>query len=135
MKRIPFFVYGTLLSGQPNAGAWGDAVSSRSPARFLNGELADFGAFPMLVEGGHGFVVGETVEVAPAQYEEIVRRLDRLEKYDPETDGPGPYRRAARLVLLDDGRIVESWVYLGQSHYAAGRPRVPGGDWRRHTNQ
>jgi gamma-glutamylcyclotransferase (GGCT)/AIG2-like uncharacterized protein YtfP len=135
MKRLPFFVYGTLLSGQPNDVVWGSAVTSRRPARFLNGCLYDMGAFPMLVEGEGGLVYGQLVEVVHGEYESVLRRLDQLEQYDPRDAAAGPYRRELRYVLLDDGRIAESWVYLGYSHIAAQAPLVSSGDWRTHTEQ
>lgn len=93
------------------------------------------GAFPMLVEGEGGPVYGQLIDILHDDYEAVLRRLDLLEEYDPLNAGAGPYHREPRYVLLEKGRIAESWVYLGHSHYAARAPLVSSGDWRKHTEQ
>ncbi len=133
--RLPFFVYGTLLSGQSNAGVWGSAVSQVRPAHFLNGVLYDLGAFPMLIEGACGVVVGQLVDVKPEDYVAVLRRLDYLEQYDPQDAGVAPYRRESRFVLLDEGRVVAAWVYLGNILMVNHSPIISSGDWREHTRQ
>ena len=57
-RLLPFFVYGTLLPGQPNAHLWGDGIVAQQNATLANGRLYDLGAFPMLVEEGEEKVVG-----------------------------------------------------------------------------
>jgi gamma-glutamylcyclotransferase (GGCT)/AIG2-like uncharacterized protein YtfP len=52
---LPFFVYGTLLPGQPNYPLWAAAIRSEQPATLPNGRLYDMaqlglGHYPLLVE-------------------------------------------------------------------------------------
>ncbi len=63
MKRLPFFVYGTLLPGQPNYDLWSDSIREKKPAIFRNGRLIDLGFYPILFEGGDSPVSGMIVSV------------------------------------------------------------------------
>ncbi|MCP4427555.1 MAG: gamma-glutamylcyclotransferase, partial [Chloroflexi bacterium] len=100
----PFFVYGTLLSGQPNAVLWQRDGVSAGAALFPNGRLYDMGGYPMLVEGEGGLVKGEIVAVPDGHYTAVLARLDALEGYNPtQPQAPG-YRRLARKAVLTDSR-------------------------------
>ena len=111
------FVYGTLLSGEPNhrllAGVEfvGDA---RTEPVF---DLVSLGAFPAMVPGGGIAVAGEVYEVDRM----TLAALDRLEGY------PHFYRRLA--VYLDDGADVLAYILTPDQ--VRGRPRITSGDWRR----
>jgi len=111
------FVYGSLLRGQVNhfwmegARYLGEAVTV---PRF---ELLDLGPFPALVDGGSTAVHGELYEVDAV----LLARLDVFE------DVPEMYRRD--VVQLQGHAPAQG--YLLQPHHAPGRPRVPGGDWRK----
>jgi gamma-glutamylcyclotransferase (GGCT)/AIG2-like uncharacterized protein YtfP len=111
------FVYGTLLSGEPNhrllVGAELVGEARTEPAF----DLVNLGAFPAMVPGGGTAVAGEVYEVDPPTLD----ALDRLEGH------PRFYRRHA--VRLHDGDEV--LAYLLTQDQARGRPRITSGDWRR----
>jgi gamma-glutamylcyclotransferase (GGCT)/AIG2-like uncharacterized protein YtfP len=110
------FVYGTLLSGEPNHGLL-SAARCAGEARTLEAfAMFDLGGFPCIVRGAGEPVRGEVYEVDAA----TLARLDALE------DAPRWYRR--ETVRLDDGSSAEAYLYA-QDVGAA--PRVRGGDWRR----
>lgn len=125
----PFFVYGTLLPGQPNAYLWEGLALAQMGAVLPHGRLYDLGHYPMLVaEPGHQ-VQGALLSMAPEAYAVVIERLDDLEGYTPDNPEACPYHRVARDVLLGNGRVVTAWVYLGHSRHTAGHPPVPAGDW------
>ena len=97
-ELLPFFVYGTLLPGQPNAYLWGEAVAAQQTAVLPNGRLYDLGSFPMLVEEGEESVQGMLIWVRPAEYTAVVASLDELEGYDPAQPLASAYRRVRRAV-------------------------------------
>ena len=115
------FVYGTLLSGEPNHRLLADAElvgAARTEPEF---ELVSLGAFPAMVPGGGTAVAGEVYEVDP----DTLDALDRLEGH------PRFYRRHA--VRLDDGGEV--LAYLLTPDQVRGRPRITSGDWRRERKE
>lgn len=111
------FVYGTLLSGEPNHHLLARAQlvgEARTEAAF---DFVSLGGFPAMVPGGATAVAGEIYEVD----EPTLAALDRLEGH------PRFYRR--RPVRLDGGGEV--LAYLLTPDQARGRPRITSGDWRR----
>lgn len=110
------FVYGTLLSGEPNHRLLATA-KPLGPARTALGyRLHDLGSFPAMVEGGEGAVDGELYEVDDG----TLAALDRLEGH------PDFYRRVP--IRLATGEEVESYVMRpGQVEE---RAVVEAGDWR-----
>lgn len=131
---LPFFVYGTLLPGQPNYQLWGRFVLSEKTAVFANGRLLDLGNYPMLVENGNDPVKGMVVTVRPTAYETVLARLDHLEGYDPQNPNRSEYIRVERCVHLADGTAVDAWVYLGQTIFSDNIPLVKDGDWVSHIH-
>lgn len=125
----PFFVYGTLLAGQPNAYLWRGAAVEQVQATLANGRLYDFGAFPMMIEAGSEPVKGLLIEIAADRYETVLANFDMLEGVDPKRPSAGAYRRELRGVVTEDGRLVEAWVYLGSEQFVVGRPQIKDNDW------
>ncbi len=125
----PFFVYGTLLPGQPNDFLWAEMVVSHEPAVLANGRLYNVGHYPMLLEEGDEPVQGRLLWVKSEAYAELVACFDHLEGYDPAQPGTNVYQREVREVQLVDGRLVMAWVYMGQPRYVTGLLPVVGGDW------
>lgn len=117
-KRL-VFVYGTLLTKEPNHRL---LIRARlvGRARTKPGfELHHLGGFPGMVRGGDGVVVGEVFEVdAPT-----LAALDRLEGH------PRFYRRTS--IVLDGGAAAEA--YLLRPDQVEGRPVIVSGDWRRRS--
>lgn len=114
VRRV--FVYGTLMRGER-------AHHLLRPCTFLHEtatepafELVDLGAFPGLVDGGTRPVRGEVYAV-PAHL------LSVLDEYE---DVPEVYERRAIRTELGDTE-----AYVLRPRYAAARPRIASGDWRR----
>lgn len=136
-QKFPFFVYGTLLPGQPNAFLWRGLETSIGQAWLGNGRLHDMGGYPMLVEMGANPVKGQLITIAPESYEIVKARLDILEGYTPFKPELAGYRRVVKKVMVDNGRAASAWVYVGQVELVNGRFLVPDGDWAtyiRHKN-
>ncbi len=110
------FVYGSLLSGEPNhrilAGAR-RVGAGRTAARFA---LHDLGAYPAMIDGGAHAIAGEVYDVDP----KTLARLDVLEGH------PRYYRRTA--ITLADGSSAET--YLLTPAQVEGRPLIASGNWR-----
>lgn len=121
----PFFVYGTLLPGQPNTVLWQRCVERVEEAVLENGRLYSLGHFPMLIEAEGGAVKGVLLTVRAAAYKQVLVRFDWLEA--------GAYRRVLRRVLTENGRLAEAWTYVGWPEYVVGRPLIANGDWRNYT--
>jgi gamma-glutamylcyclotransferase (GGCT)/AIG2-like uncharacterized protein YtfP len=114
-------VYGSLLSGEPNHRLLAHATlvgAARTQAGFT---LYDLGAFPGMVAGGDGAILGEVYEVDAS----TLARLDALESH------PSWYCRTP--ISLADGSAVEA--YLLTPRHVVGRPLVASGDWRAHRKE
>jgi gamma-glutamylcyclotransferase (GGCT)/AIG2-like uncharacterized protein YtfP len=136
-KQYPFFVYGTLILGQPNDHYWEDCAGTAEPATLPNGRLYDMGTFPMLLEEGQTAVQGQLVNPARGltieKYQLLVQRLDNLENYNPDEIETSPYYRVLREVFTNDNTPVTAWVYLGRQAFTAGRPIISSGSWVQHS--
>lgn len=132
-KQRPFFVYGTLLPGQPNAYLWQKEGWVIGEAVFENGRLHNMGHYPMLVKATGMQVRGVVLAVNPAAYTAVLARLDALEGYDPENASACAYRRVLVDVVLANGRTLAAWVYMGGEQFTAGKPVIEDGDWAAHA--
>ena len=130
----PFFVYGTLLPGQPNHYLWGKSIVTMETAVFPHGRLYDMGNYPMMVEQQNEPVKGKLITVSESSYEAITAVLDALEGFDPEKPTTSAYRRLERVVECENGRFVTAWLYLGQPKFVRGLPSIPSGDWVKHIS-
>ncbi|MGC4928803.1 gamma-glutamylcyclotransferase family protein [Streptomyces sp. DT117] len=150
--ELPFFVYGTLLPGEPNHDLFLRGRTSGERAAVLpRALLYDGPGYPYAIDG-HGRVHGTLLTAAPGVYGELLGLLDHLEEYL----GPGHprnlYERVVREVELPgegapgtrEGQGppgTRAWVYLAaaavtrslrtsgsviaEGRWATGRP--PGG--------
>jgi gamma-glutamylcyclotransferase (GGCT)/AIG2-like uncharacterized protein YtfP len=130
--HLPFFVYGTLLPGQPNHALWRDAIHSFRPALLLRARLYDLGCYPMLVDAPAGEVRGLAVTIRPSSYAAAVALLDQLEGIGSTLPGSPHYRRTRRVVRLADGQSTVAWVYVGTHASVAGLKPI-GPDWKAHV--
>ncbi|MBZ4329704.1 gamma-glutamylcyclotransferase [Myxococcus sp. MISCRS1] len=115
------FVYGTLLSGEPNHRLLRGARligPARTRPRFT---LHDYGPFPALASGGKHAIEGEVYEVDAL----MLAALDRLEGH------PRFYERTP--IALDGAGRVEA--YLFPKGRLAGRPIIESGCWRTHLKE
>ncbi|GAA2984839.1 gamma-glutamylcyclotransferase family protein [Streptomyces fulvorobeus] len=132
VRRLPFFVYGTLLPGQRNHGRFLLGRTAREEPALLPGALLYEGpGYPYAVEG-HGTVHGALVTPAPGAYGELLGRLDQLEGC-LGTGHPGNlYDRVARDVQVEEATTA-AWVYLAAAAVTrslrTGGTRIPGGHW------
>ena len=112
MKRV--FVYGSLLSGEPNHATRARFVmEARTAPEF---ELRHLGEFPGLVRGGTQAVAGEVYEIDAA----LLAELDAFEEH------PTIYLRTT--ILLAEGGAADA--YLLRAEQVAGCPQIASGDWR-----
>jgi len=134
-ELLPFFVYGTLLSGQRNHGRVKKYALSIRPARLRGVELWDLGPYPMAIlteDPAAEPVTGELIAVAPEHHAAALAALDRLEGVDPHnpTAPGGLYWRALVEVEVEvEGAMETAWVYLGPAKTAKRGERLDHGDW------
>lgn len=128
-EKRPFFVYGTLLPGQPNAYLWQGTVTDQQPSTLAGSALYDMGSYPMLVETGDECVHGIVLHIAEAAYAAVLARLDELEGCTPDQPEDFGYSRVVREVQGENGRSLSAWVYIGQEATVRGLSAIPGGDW------
>ncbi|MET8881300.1 gamma-glutamylcyclotransferase family protein [Streptomyces rubiginosohelvolus] len=134
--ELPFFVYGTLLPGEPNHDLFlrGRTAGER-PAVLPRALLYDGPGYSYAIEG-HGRVHGTLLVAAPGVYGELLGLLDHLEEFL----GPGHprnlYERVVREVELPgpgDGGSVRAWVYLAATAVTrslrTGGVVIPEGRW------
>ncbi|MFE9361928.1 gamma-glutamylcyclotransferase [Streptomyces sp. NPDC006978] len=100
---LPFFVYGTLLPGEPNHDRFLRGRTYQERPAVLPGALLYEGpGYPYAVEG-QGTVHGALVTAAPRAYAELLGLLDDLEEFL----GPGHprnlYERVAREAVPAPG--------------------------------
>ncbi|MFB6892261.1 gamma-glutamylcyclotransferase family protein [Kitasatospora sp. NPDC056327] len=133
---LPFFVYGTLLTGERNHAAFLAGRCAGVRAAVLEGAALHAGpGFPYAVpDAAPGRrITGELVTILPAAHPGTLAALDRLEDCRP--DGGGLYVRRRLTVRTDDGEPADAWVYLAGPAAAArlrARPAlIASGDWRR----
>lgn len=133
--ELPFFVYGTLLPGEPNHDLFlrGRTAGER-PAVLPRALLYDGPGYPYAIDG-HGRVHGTLLTAAPGVYGELLGLLDHLEEYL----GPGHprnlYERVVRDVELPEegSPATHAWVYLAAAAVTrslrTGGSRIAGGRW------
>lgn len=117
MERLPFFVYGTLRTGEDN---WErflkDRTVQETPAVLPDHKMF-VDVFPFITDAQDGSQVkGNLVYPKAELYQAVMLDLDGLEEYDPATDS-GWYLRVIREVVYQDsagqGQRVRAWVYHG----------------------
>ncbi|MFJ6851816.1 gamma-glutamylcyclotransferase family protein [Streptomyces sp. NPDC091271] len=140
--RLPFFVYGTLLPGEPNHDQFlRGRTRGERPAVLPGALLYEGPGYPYAIEG-HGSVHGALVTAAPGAYAELLGLLDDLEQYLGPDHPRNLYERVVRRAVpapLPDApgsgsaEPVRAWVYLAATAVArslrTGGTPVPGGDW------
>ena len=115
-ERFRVFVYGTLLSGEPNSGLLDPDDFVGESLTEPSFKLVSLGAFPALVVGGSTAVQGELYEVGPW----TLKALDRLEGH--------PHFYCRRTFRLAGGS--SALAYLLDAKRTKGRPVITSGDWR-----
>jgi len=131
---LPFFVYGTLLPGQPNEELWEGSIINVETAFLDNSCIYDMGFYPMLVSQNDGVVTGKLITVYELAYEKILSRLDALEEFDPSQPERSTYLRRQRRVRTITGREANAWVYEGDLDLVNEMSQIASGDWLEHVH-
>lgn len=106
------FVYGTLLPDHAPAeianALKGLQVVSRGHAR---GRLYDFGDYPgaIVALSARSSINGFVYQIRGNT--NVLRELDNYEGYDEDHPEHSLFLRKRRLITLEDGRRVLSWIY------------------------
>lgn len=117
------FVYGTLRRGERN-----DIARYRPRPLFVgeasvDGRLYDLDAYPGIVLGTGGRVVGEVYRITA----EVEAALDILEEV--KADGSGEYRKRDVPVVMGE-QTLRCLVYEIHPERLVGRHLIASGDWR-----
>lgn len=118
------FVYGTLRCGERNDIARYRPLPLFVGAASVDGRLYDLGAYPGIVLGEGGRVMGEVYRITA----EVEAALDILEEV--KADGSGEYRKREVPVTVVC-RQFNCLVYEIHPERLSGRPVIPSGDWLR----
>jgi gamma-glutamylcyclotransferase (GGCT)/AIG2-like uncharacterized protein YtfP len=132
-QPLPFFVYGTLMIGQPNETKWQDCVQRFEKASIDNCRLFDVGHYPMMLIGKGGKVFGQLVRLRNECYSHILQELDFLEGFDPNHPKDSNFLRVRAQIKTHAGEKLEAWTYVGVETTARNLPLIEHGDWAKHV--
>jgi len=131
---LPFFVYGTLMTGFRNHAA---VVRGRhthaEPATVAGVRLHHYAAgFPGMTRApGASAVAGQLLHFAPTGHAAALADLDLLEDFFGAGDARNQYVRERVDARAADGRTVRAWAYFSLLDPGVeGAVAVDGGDWR-----
>ncbi|AFE86182.1 putative AIG-2 protein [Salinivibrio phage CW02] len=115
-------VYGTLRKGYGNHQVMkmvdGDFVAKGTTSQNFN--MYHMGGFPSVSKAHSSSETPITVEVYYVEEGGLTGPLDRLEGY------PRFYNRTKTPVILDDGTLVDAWLYHIDEETG---PVIESGDW------
>jgi gamma-glutamylcyclotransferase (GGCT)/AIG2-like uncharacterized protein YtfP len=111
-----FFVYGTMMVGEPHHATLLGAVPMGELRTTTGYSLVELGALAALVGEGAGSVVGELYDLDPDAVRSVMK----------QSEHPGLFHLGA--VRLADGSSAESFLLLPDQ--VRGKRRVKDGDWR-----
>lgn len=132
-KQTPAFVYGTLREGFGNYKRLLEGHTTNIEEATLEGfEMYSVGGFPAILPA-EGTVVGELITIDEDKYEPVLRSLDRLEGYYPQSKDNSMYLREKMEVITSNGEKVEAYVYVWNR--PAPREKVESGDWKQFVNE
>lgn len=121
------FIYGSLRRGA--AGGMARLLQPGTQPLGLGrirGRLVDLGAYPGLVPGGLGWVVGELHLLIDTG--NVLERLDRYEGCGPDDLPPYEFERVQRPVRRLTGGEFSAWVYVFRGDTRPYRV-IPSGDY------
>jgi gamma-glutamylcyclotransferase (GGCT)/AIG2-like uncharacterized protein YtfP len=129
MPTLVFF-YGTLMVPFHRAGRTRIDEHLRLIGRgTIKAALFDLGIYPAAVPAPDGTVWGEVHEMLEPLT--VLRELDSIEGYRASEPESSLYTRVRTDVTLDDGRMVEAWVYFYNAPLGRAE-RIPSGDYLEH---
>ncbi|MFL7838311.1 MAG: gamma-glutamylcyclotransferase family protein [Candidatus Promineifilaceae bacterium] len=134
-QPLPFFVYGTLMIGQPNDYKWRDCIQSFESAFIKDCRLFDFGYYPIMTNGDGGSVVGQIINLKKECYIQILQDLDFLEGFDPDHPENSNFLRIRARVVTTAGGELEAWTYVGKGSKVQNLLPIESGDWAKHMTE
>jgi len=124
------FVYGSLRQGFNHA-AYNYITQYFEPRGMgkARGKLYDLGEYPAARPDSDSFhVVGELYSIREAdEFEYAIAQLDDYEGVAPEYDQQSWYSREVTDILMENGEVVQAWIYWYTGDIA-GKPVVESGD-------
>lgn len=126
------FVYGTLRRGEQRDITFLRPAPQWAGSASLQGVLYDLGAYPGVVLGGPGWVLGEVFRIGP----QLERQLDEIEEVWPQQSGE--YLKREVQVLMDIPAFetassarsqLACLVYEISVRPGPDRPVIVSGDW------
>jgi gamma-glutamylcyclotransferase (GGCT)/AIG2-like uncharacterized protein YtfP len=121
------FFYGTLMSGFKRPGRERlDASLTPVGRGSIHAALFDVGLYPAAIPASDALVQGEIHRMTDA--ETVLRELDEIEGFRPETPDVSLYTRLETPVTLTDGRTDTAWTYFYNAPLGSA-PRIESGDY------
>jgi gamma-glutamylcyclotransferase (GGCT)/AIG2-like uncharacterized protein YtfP len=136
--QIPFFVYGTLRSGERGyfQFLWGKTIAE-VPAFIEGFSMYLYKDIPYVTPSSNrGKVYGELMYISPTNYSEILKAIDEYEEFSPLDKEHSQYIRSLNKVFFEGNddwiQQTDAWVYHAGneaiSHFTE-RDIVISGDW------
>lgn len=124
------FFYGTLMSGFERPGRTRLDDHLRPAGRgSISAALFDLGLYPAAIPASDTRVWGEVHEML--EPEMVLPALDEIEGYSVREPVTSLYTREEIPVTMDDGRVVNAWVYFYNAPLGRAE-RIESGDYLQH---
>lgn len=129
MSELVFF-YGTLMTPFNRASRRRvDHDLAYAGRGAISGVLFDLGIYPAAVPASDSRVWGEVYEMSHPTI--VLQALDELEGFRAAEPESSLYTRALTPVTLEDGRVVDAWVYFYNAPLGRAE-RIYSGDYLEH---
>ena len=129
MTALVFF-YGTLMSGFSRSGrSTLDQILVPVGRGRISAALFDLGIYPAAIPASDSYVWGEVYQMLDP--DAVLASTDELEGVNPSEPNSSLYTRAEAPVTLDEGRVVNAWVYFYNAPLGRAE-RIESGDYREH---
>jgi gamma-glutamylcyclotransferase (GGCT)/AIG2-like uncharacterized protein YtfP len=126
------FFYGTLMSGFRREGRTGIDDKLKPIGRgSIAAALFDLGLYPAAIPSDSR-VRGEVHQMLAI--DDVLAVLDEIEGYNVNDPFTSLYIREQTSVSLDDGTVVNAWVYFYNAPLG-GAPRIESGDYLEYLEQ
>lgn len=126
------FFYGTLMTPFARTGRVGvDERLAFVGRGTIGAALFDLGIYPAAVPSTDSLVSGEVYEMTEPIT--VLRALDEIEGYRPSEPEASLYMRRSVPVTLEDGIVVNVWVYFYNAPLGRAE-RIPSGDYLEYLN-